>query len=250
MNHFIKTNKKKKLLILIPARLESTRLPNKVLRLIAGIPMIVRVAKRAQKLKFADVIVASGNKEISNVLDKYNIKNYLTSRKHKSGTDRIFEVYKKIKKNYEIIINLQGDLPFFKDELIHSLLQIMQDNRTDIGTAVCELETHEKSDKNVVKAQVKLNGREGFAQNFLREVNDKNFFFHHIGIYAYRPETLKKFVSFKQTNEERTRGLEQMRALNHNMKIKIIKVSSNPISIDTMEDLKKIRLLYKKKLFN
>ena len=130
MNHFIKTNKKKKVLIIIPARLESTRLPNKVLRLISGIPMIVRVAKRAETLKFAEVIVASGNKEICNVLDNYDVKNILTSKKHKSGTDRIFEVYKKIKKeNYEIIINLQGDLPIFKDVLINSLLLIMQDKK-------------------------------------------------------------------------------------------------------------------------
>lgn len=251
MNHFIKTNKKKKVLIIIPARLESTRLPNKVLRLISGIPMIVRVAKRAETLKFAEVIVASGNKEICNVLDNYDVKNILTSKKHKSGTDRIFEVYKKIKKeNYEIIINLQGDLPIFKDVLINSLLLIMQDKKTDIGTAVCELDNDEKSDKNIVKAEAKLNRGTGFAKNFVREVSNKKNFFHHIGIYAYRPETLKRFVSFEQTSEEIKRGLEQMRALNNDMKIKVIKVSSNPISVDTIDDLKKIRTLYKKKLFN
>ena len=251
MNHFIKTNKKKKILIIIPARLESTRLSNKVLRLISGIPMIVRVAKRAETLKFAEVIVASGNKEISSVLDNYDIKNILTSKTHKSGTDRIFEVYKKIKKeNYEIIINLQGDLPIFKNELIYSLLHVMQDKKVDIGTAVCELDDYEESDNNIVKAEAKLKEGEGFAKNFVRKISHKKNFYHHIGIYAYRPETLTRFVSFEQTSEEIKRGLEQMRALNNDMKIKVIKVSNNPISVDTIEDLKKIRILYKKKLFN
>ena len=245
------SNNQKKIIIIIPARLESKRLPNKVLKIIDGEPMIVKVAKKSKNLNVGDVVVASGNKEICKVLNKFNIKNVLTSKNHKSGTDRVYEAFKKIcVDENELIINIQGDLPYFSDSLIFSIIELMKNKNVDIGSAVCCLEQNELNDYNVVKAEVIFENKFGYATNFLRNTNHFTNFYHHIGIYAFRPDTLKKFVHLKQTQEEVSRGLEQMRALNNNMKIGLVKVSKNPVSIDSMDDLKKIRLLLRKNLIN
>ena len=245
------SNNQKKIIIIIPARLESKRLPNKVLKIIDGEPMIVKVAKKSKNLNVGDVVVASGNEEICKVLNKFNIKNVLTSKNHKSGTDRVYEAFKKIcEDENELIINIQGDLPYFSDSLIFSIIELMKNKNVDIGSAVCGLEQNELNNFNVVKAEVVFKNKFGYATNFLRETDHFTNLYHHIGIYAFRPNTLKKFVNLKQTQEEVSRGLEQMRALNNNMKIGLVKVSNNPVSIDSIDDLKKIRLLLRKNLIN
>ena len=126
----------------------------------------------------------------------------------------------------------------------------MNNKNVDIGSAVCDLEQNELHDYNVVKAEVIFENKFGYATNFMRETDHFTNLYHHIGIYAYRPNTLKKFVNLKQTKAEVSRGLEQMRALNNNMKIGLVKVSNNPVSIDSIDDLKKIRLLLRKNLIN
>ncbi len=244
----ININKKKlKILILIPARLESVRLNKKPLRLINGIPMIIRVANRAKLLKLGKVIVATDNRDICSLLKKASINFYLTTEKHNSGTDRIYEVYKNLPmKKVDVILNLQGDLPYFSANIITSIIDLMYDKMTDIGTAVCDLQKEEISDLNIVKARVNLEKNEtGFAKDFKREIKNLRNYYHHIGIYAYRPEILEKFVSLEQTKSEKDRKLEQLRALNNKMKIKIVKVNEIPPSIDTPEDLKKIRLFFR-----
>ena len=213
--------------------------------------MIVKVAKKSKNLNVGDVVVASGNEEICKVLNKFNIKNVLTSKNHKSGTDRIYEAFKKIcEDGNELIINIQGDLPYFSASLIFSIIELMKNKNVDIGSAVCGLEQNELHDYNVVKAEVIFENKFGYATNFLRKTDHFTNFYHHIGIYAFRPSTLKKFVHLKQTQAEVSRGLEQMRALNNNMKIGLVKVSNNPVSIDSIDDLKKIRLLLRKNLIN
>ena len=213
--------------------------------------MIVKVAKKSKNLNVGDVVVASGNEEICEVLNKFNIKNVLTSKNHKSGTDRVYEAFKKMcEDENELIINIQGDLPYFSDSLIFSIIELMKNKHVDIGSAVCGLEQNELNDFNVVKAEVVFKNKFGYATNFLRETDHFTNLYHHIGIYAFRPNTLKKFVNLKQTQEEVSRGLEQMRALNNNMKIGLVKVSNNPVSIDSIDDLKKIRLLLRKNLIN
>jgi len=245
------SNNQKKIIIIIPARLESKRLPNKVLKIIDGEPMIVKVAKKSKNLNVGNVVVASGNEEICKVLNKFNIKNVLTSKNHKSGTDRVYEAFKKIcEDENELIINIQGDLPYFSDSLIFSIIELMKNKNVDIGSAVCSLEQNEFNDFNVVKAEAVFKSKFGYATNFFRETDHFTNLYHHIGIYAFRPNTLKKFVNLKQTQEEVSRGLEQMRALNNNMKIGLVKVSDNPVSIDSIDDLKKIRLLLRKNLIN
>ena len=247
------TNKNKKKIIpiiLIPARLESSRLKKKLLRNLNGKPIIVRVAKLAESLKIGDVIVGTDSKEILNICKKNKIKSVLTKKTHLSGTDRIHEVYKSLEKSYDIIINLQGDLPLFGKRMFSQLIELFNDNSVEIGSAVCDLDDNELEDSNVVKAIVKLNkDKSGFAIDFKRNTELKKNVYHHIGIYAFRPKALEKFVKLPQSNTEKKRSLEQMRALDHKMTIKLTKVSNAPPSIDTIEDLRRIRLHFKKNNF-
>ena len=242
--------KNKKILIIIPSRLESTRLPNKAILDIDGIPMIARVALRAKKLNIGKVLVASGNKEICLVLEKYGIKSVLTEKNHKSGTDRISEVFNGLSEDVDYIINLQGDLPIFKDELIIKTIEVLENRNVDISTAACALKTNEIHKENIVKVSLKRKESiktEGYCLDFLRQVRPENKFFHHIGIYGYTPDSLKKFILLPQSKNEKKRKLEQMRALDNNMTIKATIISENPPGVDTESDLKNIRLMFKNK---
>ena len=242
----IKKNKKKpKVITIIPARLNSMRLKRKLLRNIKKVPMIVRVAENAKKKNLSQVLVATDSKQIQKICRVYGIKSVLTSKKHKSGTDRIYEAYKMIGKDFDLIVNLQGDLPIFKKELVEKTINLFKDSKTQIASAICELGENELLDTNIVKAQVDLNSQnEGFAINFIRGQNEEKNLFHHIGIYVYKPEILEKFINLKQTKNELERKLEQMRAMDNSLKIKLVKVDSNPPSVDTINDLRKIRLLF------
>lgn len=240
--------KKNKTLILIPSRLESSRLPRKPLRLIGGIPMIARVAINAKKLGMGKVVVAAGNKEIINVLNKFNIDSVITSSDHKSGTDRIYEAYRKIKNDFDVVVNLQGDLPFFSDDLLPKTVDLMNDKLSEIGSAVCALKKEEIRDLNVVKAYVKFGkNKNAYSLDFKRKIKVADNYYHHIGLYVFKPKALEKFVNLKPSKLEKKRKLEQMRALENSMKIKLVKVNENPISIDTEKDLREIRLLFRKK---
>tara|TARA_X000000950_G_scaffold123375_1_gene154635 strand:- start:41194 stop:41907 length:714 start_codon:yes stop_codon:yes gene_type:complete len=233
---------------MIPSRLESTRLPNKAIRLINGMPMIVRVANAAKNLKLGKVLVASGNKKISTILDKFNIESVSTKNTHKSGTDRIFEAFEKKKyKNIKLIINIQGDLPYFSRELITKLIFLMRDKTVEVGTAVTELKKNEINDPNIVKACANLNKFGiGKATDFKRNIDSLRNYYHHIGVYAFKPESLGIFVKLSSTKLEKKRKLEQMRALENNMNLKVIKVLEKPLSVDNIKDLKKARNFFKR----
>lgn len=131
-----KIKKNPRVVIIIPARLESKRLKRKLLRKISGKQMIIRVAETAERLKLAEVFVATDSSEIFNLCRKHAIKAFMSIEEHKSGTDRIFEAYKGIHKKFDIIINLQGDLPLFKKELIENIINLFRDQKVDIGSAV------------------------------------------------------------------------------------------------------------------
>ena len=247
----INKNKKKRIVIIIPARLKSIRLEKKLLKEVNGLPMIVRVAQSAKELKLGRVIVGTDSSEILNICEKNKIESMMTKTEHKSGTDRINEVYSNIEEEFDLIINLQGDLPVFRKELFEKTIKLFLDDSVDIGSAVCDLKNEEILDRNVVKAEVLLdNSNSGFAIDFVRgPIQQSNNLYHHIGIYIYRPKILKKFVKLPQSINEKKRSLEQMRAMDNNLKIKLVKVSHNPPSVDTIEDLKKIRLHFKKNDF-
>ncbi len=243
-------NKNKKLpriVIIIPARLKSSRLRKKLLRKIDSLPMIIRVAKNAKKLELGRVVVGTDSLEIFNVCKNYNVETLMTKRIHKSGTDRVYEVYSLIKEEFDLIINLQGDLPVFTKELFKKIINLFSDDLVDIGSAICDLTQNEFNDENVVKAKVKLDeNNTGFAKDFNRTFEHKENLYHHIGIYVYRPSVLRKIVNLSQTKKEQNRRLEQMRAMDNNFKIKLVKIPYLPPSVDTENDLKKIRLHFKK----
>ena len=245
-----KIKKNLRIIIIIPARLKSVRLRKKLLKKIDKIPMIIRVAKNAEKLKIGRVIVGTDSKEILKLCTENEIECILTNKNHKSGTDRVHEVYTMIDENYDLIINLQGDLPLFKRDLFKEMINLFNDKSVDIGSAVCDLDDIEIEDENIVKAEVILNNfNTGTALDFCRKIDKNANFYHHIGVYVYKPLTLEKFVQLKQTKNELERSLEQMRALDNNYKIKLVKVLYNPPSVDTEKDLQKIRLIFKKNNF-
>lgn len=239
---------KKSTIVLIPARLNSKRLRQKITRTINGTPLIVHVVNRAKKMGIGKVVVASGDEKISRILDKNKIESHLTLKKHKSGSDRIYEVYQKFYKNYHIIVNLQGDMPYFSHELIKNTLDLMHDKNVDIATSAVKLKEINRNNENVVKVRVKMDkNKKGFAKDFFREPSSSNHLYHHIGIYIYTSSSLRKFISLSQTANEKNRKLEQMRALDNKLKIKVALTNHEPFSVDTLSDLRKIRYFLKMK---
>ena len=172
----IKNKKTLNTIIIIPARIDSSRL-KKAVKNISGLPMIVRVAQNAENLKMGRVIVGTDSREIYNECEKNNLEAMMTKSSHKSGTDRVYEVYKILNKDFDLIINLQGDLPIFKKDLLEKTTKLFSDDSVDIGSAVCDLEDSEINDNNIVKARVVLDDYdEGFALDFMRTVDCTKIF--------------------------------------------------------------------------
>ena len=237
-----------KTLIIIPSRLSTTRLPGKPLLKINDISIISHVFNKAKETNIGEVIVAAEDQEIVNDVKKNGGKAILTSNKHKTGTDRIYEAYEKLKlDNIDFIMNIQGDEPVIDVQDIVSLNQMMIDRKAKIGTLAAKIQN--KSDltnENIVKV-ITQNNLEvdpfSNAKTFLRKSEDVLNIYHHIGIYCYSSEILKKFVELTQSKNEIENRLEQLRALDNNIKINVALASKAPIGVDTEEDylaLKKI----------
>ena len=236
----------KNTVIIIPSRLKAKRLPNKPLLDIAGIPMIAHVLKRAQSTNIKNIFVTTPDVEIEKVVFKYNGKVIKTSHDHLNGTDRIYEALTLIKDKYEIVINLQGDMPNISPKIIEMLNNYMVKNPDiEVSTLSSLLSNSDIKKKNVVKVQTKnkININEfSDAIDFFRCIyNTKGNIYHHIGIYAYRISTLKKFILFNKTRNEIERSLEQMRLIDNKINIKVGLTKDNTISVDTNEDIIKIR---------
>ena len=230
-------------LIIIPARLESSRLPNKPLAKIANLPMIIHVMNRAIESKCGDVIVATPNQEIFDTICLHNGTAIMTKFSHESGSDRIFEALEKYDKNskYKKIINLQGDLPNINPSLIIKTLNLLEENiDADIST-LCSpiIDNKEFDNPNVVKAYIENLTRPIYANDFVRMPGcyKHNKLYHHLGIYGYKRESLKKFINTNQSFREKESKLEQLRALDNDMKIVIDLIDEIPIGVDTAEDL-------------
>ena len=238
--------------IIIPTRLEATRLPNKPLKKINNKEMILHVYEAAKNANIGDVIVASPNEQIYDLITSIKGICVKTKPNHKTGTDRIFEVFDKfLKRKPKTIINLQGDMPNIEPESIQVLSNYMKKNLCDIATLGSKFkDNNEIASFNNVKVLTKqnlLNNKFDEAIDFFREnKNTKDrYVYHHIGIYAFTKEALLRYVSLEQTKKELDRNLEQLRALDNNMKIHVGYTSSPPLSIDTVEDLKNIQELMK-----
>ena len=237
-----------KTLTIIPSRLSATRLPGKPLLKIRDMSIISHVFKRAQEANIGDVVVAAEDQEIVDDVVKNGGKAILTGKNHKTGTDRIYEALQKLEvKDVDLIMNLQGDEPAINIEDIISLNKKMISNQSQMGTLAAKMKDLKDLDnENIVKVitNKNLNDDEfSKARNFLRRSSEIANTYHHIGIYCYSTETLKKFVELNQSKDEIENRLEQLRALDNNIDINVALGSSSPIGVDTEEDyqaLKKI----------
>ena len=237
-------------LVLIPARMTSTRLPGKPLADIAGLPMIVQVAKRAQEAEAGRIIVAADHQDILDAVSAAGFEAVMTSPDHQSGSDRIFEALQKADpdRRMEFIINVQGDLPTIEPEAVRASLRPLHDSSsTDIATLTVEItDEHEKTNPNVVKVVGSpLSATRLKALYFTRATAPygPGPLYHHIGLYAYRREALQKFVSLGPSPLEKRESLEQLRALEAGMRIDAEIVDSVPLGVDTPADLEKARAI-------
>ena len=239
-----------KTIILIPSRMSATRLPGKPLLKINGFSIISHVFKKAKKTNIGKVVVCTEDEIILNEVKKNGGEAILTSSKHKSGSDRIWEGFKKLGINeIDYILNLQGDEPNIDENDIVNLNNLMINHNSDIGTLATEIKTEKiLSNENIVKVEAKeklSNKNFPIALNFSRKKihqKSKNIY-HHIGIYIYKVNILEKFVNFDQSKNETKYKLEQLRAMDNGIKINVALAKSSPIGIDTEEDylaLKKI----------
>lgn len=234
-------------IILIPARMGSTRLPQKALAEISGKPMIVHVAEQAKKAAIGRTIVATDHNDIAKAVAEYGHEYIITRGDHKSGSDRIYEALMRIdpEQRYNAILNIQGDLPTIMPREIIHVLRPLENSFTDIATLGSQIiEESEKRDPNVVKIiGTPLSQNRLRALYFTRTTSPYGDgpLYHHIGIYAYRREALEKFVSFKPSTLEIREKLEQLRALEHNMRIDVEIVDTIPLGVDTQRDLERVR---------
>ncbi len=234
--------------IIIPTRLEAKRLPNKPLKKINNKEMILHVYEAAKKANIGEVIVATPNDEICDLIKSHNGICIKTNNQHETGTDRVFEVFDKfLNRKPNFIINLQGDMPNIKSDAIKMLSDYINKNFCEIATLGGEFKNaKEISNLNNVKVLSKkplLRNNFTKAIDFFREkkINDIKYIYHHIGIYAFTREALLRYVGLKRTKKEIERNLEQLRALDNNMEFHVGHTSSTPLSVDTEEDLENIR---------
>ena len=227
-------------MIIIPARLKSTRFPQKILQNIAGIPMVVRVANIAKEID--NVVVACEDNEVIRVCKNHNIEAILTNNSHISGTDRIAECARILQlKDDELIINLQGDEPFLEQEVVLSLKQTMLNNKDSfMGSCMKEISQKEAENPNLVKVVVNKNNEALYfsrAKIPYNRDNENITYYGHLGIYAFSCKSLQEFCNLPKSSMENIEKLEQLRALDNNKKIIMTKVTSRSFGIDTKEDL-------------
>ena len=238
-----------KTIILIPSRLGASRLPNKPLLKINDKSLINHVYNVGQSTNIGEVYVATGDKEIIDEVAQNNGKSILTKKKHLTGTDRIYEAFELLARNdIDYIINLQGDEPLIDPNDIINLNNIAIKNNSEIATLACKLEHKNIDNKNVVKVICNENiDQDSFsnAKTFQRHINVENVknIYHHIGIYIYKVSALKKFITLKQSENEIRLKLEQLRALDNNIRIDVIFANFVPIGVDTNEDYLEIKKL-------
>ncbi len=237
-------------IIIVPARMASTRLPGKPLADIAGRPMIVHVWQRAMEADVGPVVVACAETGIAEAVEAAGGTAVLTRPDHPSGSDRIFEALVRVdpESTHDVVVNLQGDLPTVDPAVVRAVLSPLAEARVAIATLVSPItEAAERDDPNVVKAVVSLAGDAtiGRAIYFSRAAVPwgEGQHFHHIGIYAYRRAALARFVALTPGIIERRERLEQLRALENGMRIDAAVVATVPFGVDTPADLERARAL-------
>jgi 3-deoxy-manno-octulosonate cytidylyltransferase (CMP-KDO synthetase) len=242
-----------KTIIVIPARMASVRLPGKPMADINGLPMIVHVWKRAMEANIGKVLVAAAENEIADVIRAHGGDAIVTDPSLPSGSDRIAAALKlrDIHENFEYVINLQGDLPTIAPLAVQRCLAGLTNDSVDIATIAARIETDEDvKNPNIVKAIAPLSEtREvAYARDFVRDVGPDHEapYWHHIGVYAYRRQALERFVGLPVSTREARRKLEQMRALDNDMRIAVVKVDAVPLGVDAPADLEAARAMLRK----
>ena len=233
-----------KSIIIIPSRLASTRLPNKPLIKIKNKSLIMHVYEKAQNSKIGEVYVATCDQEIASDVKKNGGKYIMTDSKHTNGTDRVFEASKKLDlEDTDVVINVQGDEPMINPLDIYNLNKVSKEYDLNISTLAYEIKNKDDyENKNIVKVITKdiiSDKSTEEAINFYRKVKkstEKNVY-HHFGIYLYKFSTLKKFVSIKKSKNEVKERLEQLRAIDNNLKINVLLANNFSSGIDTKKDL-------------
>ena len=236
-----------KTLVIIPSRLSASRLPGKPLLKINGLSIISHVYKKAQEANIGEVFVATEDQEIVEDVRKNGGEAILTGNNHKTGTDRIYEALLKLgRTDIELVMNLQGDEPLMNIYDIQNLKSKMINDKRDLGTLAAKINDKKAfENQNIVKVITKEsldNSKFPQALNFTRKLDkDNNQSYHHLGIYCYNVEILKRFISFKQSQNEIKNKLEQLRALDNNININVALAKSSPIGVDTEEDFMAIK---------
>ena len=227
---------------IIPCRYGSTRFPGKPLIDIHGKSMIQRVHEQSIKSnKLNDLIIATDDTKIFNHVLEFGGKAIMTSKNHNTGTERCNEAFKKIKDTFDIIINIQGDEPFINPLQIDQVIQLFKDPKTQIGTLAKEItDIQTIKDKNTPKA---IFDKSGNALNFCRKIipNSNQKTYKHIGIYGYRKNILNQICQLPKSKNEIKESLEQLRWLDNNYKIKVGITRFQTLSIDTPDDIEKIK---------
>ncbi|GAB4394123.1 MAG: 3-deoxy-manno-octulosonate cytidylyltransferase [Kiloniellaceae bacterium] len=241
-------------IVMIPARMASTRLPDKPLADIQGAPMIVHVWRRAMEAEVGPVVVACAEEAIAEAVTAAGGRAVLTDPAHASGSDRIYEALQQVDPDgrHDAVVNLQGDLPTLDPALVRQVLRPLAEGPADIATLVVEIrDPEERGNPNVVKAAVSFEGGRDIcrALYFSRcpvpwDGDDPaQPLYHHIGIYAYRRAALAGFVALPPSPLERRERLEQLRALEAGLRIDAARVDTLPLGVDTPADLERARAL-------
>ncbi|MBB5577521.1 MULTISPECIES: 3-deoxy-manno-octulosonate cytidylyltransferase [Rhizobium] len=236
-----------KTLVLIPARMASTRLPGKPLADICGLPMIVQVAKRAREAAIGRIVVAVDHEDTFAAVANAGFEVVMTRTDHQSGSDRIYEALQAVdpEGRAEIVVNVQGDLPTIDPETIRASLRPLEDPAVDIATLTVEIkDEEEKTLPSVVKVVGSpISDSRLRALYFTRATAPygNGPLYHHIGLYTYRRAALEKFVSLGPSTLEKRESLEQLRALEAGMRIDVEIVDTIPLGVDTPADLEKAR---------
>lgn len=245
-------------LILIPARLAAHRLPGKPLADIHGRPMIVHVWRRAMEAGLGPVVVAAAEPEIVAAVEAAGGRAVLTWADHPSGSDRIFEAARLIDPDcrHDALVNLQGDLPTLDPALLRAVLAPLAEPAVDIATLAAPMvRPEERHDPNVVKVVAAFPAAAAAGEPALARAlyfsratvpSGDGPLYHHIGVYAYRPAALARFVGLAQGQLERRERLEQLRALENGMRIDVACVDTVPLGVDTPADLERARALLQK----
>jgi 3-deoxy-manno-octulosonate cytidylyltransferase (CMP-KDO synthetase) len=237
-------------MIIIPARLASTRFPQKVLADIGGLPMVVRTAKRVEHL--GRVVVAADDETILSTCKKHNIEAMLTSDTHKSGTDRINECANLLNlEDDELVINIQADEPFIEPEVVEALikrLESLKNNHEDfiMGSCYNAINADAATDANLVKVVLDEQHNAIYFSRSLIPYNRSGSatYFGHIGIYGFTKKSLNDFCALSDAPIEDIEKLEQLRAIYHGKKITMVKVASTGFGIDTVEDLQRAKEIF------